>query len=194
MGQLKPMSDKKAAQLAEEGVRFPHSTLRQVSPKRAAERVAAGKSPLARSAPRDTGPDEETVAGLFERDGWRCGKCGGAITGTRGWDWSVSHRRPRRAGGDPRPDTNLPSNLELLHGSATTLCHGDVESHRGDAYLSGHLLHDGDVPSQEPVNHAVHGWVYLTDDGRVEQAPPPVNRAGVLDLGGYWDEDGTACA
>lgn len=137
------------------------------------------KSPL-RSKHRSTGPDSHTVEVVLERDNWSCGCCGHGLSGERGRDWSIQHRRPRRAGGDPRPDVNLPSNLFPVHGDGTTGCHGRIESYRAEAYDNGWLLHDGDVPSQSPICHAVHGWCHLTDDGRVEYAPPPVLVGEVL--------------
>lgn len=169
---IKPMSDKKlAAELA--AGRRPTSTLNQKSAKRrAAEANGAYKS----KRPASTGPDANTVDAVLERDQHSCGVCGFALPAERGGPngWSIQHRRPRRAGGDPRPDVNLSSNLIAVHGSGTTLCHGKIESFRAEAYENGWLLHDGDVPSQVAICHAVHGWVYLSDDGRYELAPPPV--------------------
>jgi hypothetical protein len=149
--------------------------------------VSAKKTVSAPKRQRSTGPDAHTVDVTLERDHWSCVTCSDAIFGERGRDWSIGHRRPRRMGGDPRPDTNLPSNLITLHGDGVSSCHGMLESNRALAYDQGWLLHDVDVPSQVPILHATHGWVHLTDDGRIEQAPPPINRDGVLDLGGYWD-------
>jgi len=133
-----------------------------------------------RSKRRSTGPDRNTVDAVLERDQRSCAVCGDGITGERGWDWSIQHRRPRRAGGDTRPDTNLPSNLVAVCGSGTTLCHGRIESHRAEAYEHGWLLRERDVPSQEAICHAVHGWCYLTDDGQVSLSPPPINVDGVI--------------
>ena len=143
------------------------------------------RSPLARRTPlrptrRSTGPDRLTVDAVLERDRHSCAVCGHGLSGARGWGWSIQHRRPRRAGGDPRPDTNLPSNLIPVHGSGTTDCHGRIESHRAESYENGWLLHGGDVPSQQAICHAVHGWCYLTDDGRVSLSPPPVDVGGVI--------------
>ncbi|MBX6749988.1 MAG: hypothetical protein IRY85_10035 [Micromonosporaceae bacterium] len=131
------------------------------------------KTPL-KSRRRSTGPDQHTVDTVLERDQHSCGVCGYGLSGTRSVDWSIQHRRPRRQGGDPRPDVNLPSNLFAVHGDGTSGCHGRIESHRAEAYSNGWLLHDGDVPSQEAICHAVHGWCYLTDDGRISYSPPPV--------------------
>jgi len=133
-----------------------------------------------KSRRRSTGPDRNTVDAVLERDQWMCAVCGDVLVGQRGIGWSIHHRRPRRAGGDKRPDTNLASNLVAVHGHGTADCHGRIESRRAEAISHGWLLHDGDVPSQTAINHAVHGWCHLTDDGRVEYAPPPVNVGGVI--------------
>lgn len=121
---------------------------------------------------RPTGPDLLTREKVWERDDGQCAWCGDPITGERSVDWSVGHRRPRRMGGDPRPDTNSPANLILLHGDGTTLCHGLIEGQRTVAYDLGMLLHDGDRPCQRPIHHAVHGWCWLTDDGEAVSEPP----------------------
>jgi 5-methylcytosine-specific restriction endonuclease McrA len=142
---------------------------------------------LAKKAQRPTGPDKLTVEAVIHRDRGQCAWCGDRVSGERGTGWSVQHRRPRRMGGDRRPDSNSPANLVLLCGSATTLCHLAAESQRAIAYDRGVLLRDNEVPTQRPVEHAAFGWIYLTDDAAITMAPPPINRDGVLDLGGYWD-------
>lgn len=148
--------------------------LRQVSVKRAAKLAASGVR-VGRHA--GTGPDAHTVEVVLTRDNWSCACCGFALSGVRGRDYAIHHRRPRRTGGDRRPDVNLPSNLVPLHSD----CHERrVESHRAVSYDNGWLLHAGDVPSQRPILHAVHGWTYLTDDGRCEFAPPPVSIGGEI--------------
>lgn len=138
------------------------------------------QSPTNTKRAKPTGPDRNTVDAVLERDQHSCGLCGHGLSGQRGRDWSVQHRRPRRMGGDTRQDVNLPSNLFAVHGDGVSGCHGRIESHRAESYENGWLLHDRDVPSQRPICHAVHGWCYLTDDGRVEYAPPPVNVDGEI--------------
>ena len=172
---MKAMSDKRRARLAAEGVTYPHSTLLPKSAKAAP--LSAGLPPElqrkpARKVARPTGPDKLTVEVVIHRDRGQCAWCGGRITGERSIDWSVGHRRPRRMGGDPRPDTNSPANLILLHGDGVSGCHGALESQRAVAYDRGMLLHDTDTPSRRPVEHAVHGWVYLSDDGEAVTEPP----------------------
>lgn len=158
------MSAKRRALLAEQGNASPFSTL--------SNRAAVGRGSVPRLAapapkqrrPRDTGPTSETVALVWSRDGGRCVRCGGVLTGTRGLDWSVQHRRARQ-GRDLRPDTNQPTNLILLHGSGTTLCHGHVESFRAEARQFGWAIRQTDDPAVMPVLHALHGWVLLAPDG-----------------------------
>lgn len=119
-----------------------------------------------RSRPRNTGPSPDVVALLFERDNGRCAACAGAITGERGFDWSVQHRSPRRGGGTRRPWINLPGNLVLLHGHGTSLCNGDVERDRARWTAAGFLVRDGiTLPADTPIEHAVHGLVRLDDEG-----------------------------
>lgn len=140
--------------------------LRQVSPKRAAELVAAGRAPVPQQRVRYTGPDRPTVTLILLRDHASCAWCADLIHGVRGQDWSVSHRRPRRMGGDRRPDTNSPANLCLVHGHALSACHGRIEgSHRSEAKDRGHVLSASAVPSLVPIDHAVHGWVLLDNHG-----------------------------
>lgn len=75
-------------------------------------------------------------------------------------------------GGTRRDDTNSPANLILLCGSGNAQCHGRIESYRAVAYLRGFLVGQGVTPSQCAIEHAVHGWCYLTDDGEAVTEPP----------------------
>jgi hypothetical protein len=119
-------------------------------------------------------PTAATLDMVGERDDWRCADCGHKIHGERGFGWSLHHRRPAGAGGDPRPETHAAANLVLLHGSGTTGCHGDLESFRAGAQVRGFL-----IPKEAPeppefwvIEHAVHGWVYLRDDGSIAYERP----------------------
>lgn len=155
---LAQMSAKRRAQLAADGVP-PVSTLaRPREPKMAA--------PKAARRPTDTGPDRLTVDAVLERDGWSCVRCGRGCCGERGRDWSVQHRRARGAGGTSRTDANLPQNLILLCGSATTGCHGHVESNRAEAKSNGWAVNSNADPLTVPVRHGLYGWVLLTADAR----------------------------
>ncbi len=161
--QLRRMSTKRRAALAAQGITHPSSTLVAKAMKRK------------RSA--STGPDKATVNAVRKRDGYQCVRCGGACHGRRGVDWSIQHRRARGSGGTRRPDANEPQTLILLCGSATTGCHGYVESHRDEALANGWAVRLNDDPLTKPVQHWVHGWVYLTADGRWTTRRPDPTRA-----------------
>ncbi len=109
---------------------------------------------------------------VVERDLGCCALCGEAVHGERGVGFSLHHRRPAGMGGDRRPETHGAGNLVLLSGSGTTGCHGWVESRRTEARNLGLLIPRlaARPPSQWRIKHAVHGWVYLLDDGMWEAA------------------------
>jgi hypothetical protein len=117
-------------------------------------------------------PTRRVLDVVLERDAGLCAWCGGDIGGTRGWDWSLHHRRPAGAGGDRRPETHGAGNLILLHGSGCTRCHGVVESSRAMALDRGFLIPKGaaEPPSEFPIQHFVHGYCRLFDDGSWEAA------------------------
>ena len=64
---------------------------------------------------------------------------------------------------------NLPGNLVLLHGSGVTKCHGLVEKYRADSIEDGFLVSMNGiaVAADVVIQHAVHGRVFLSDDGTV---------------------------
>jgi hypothetical protein len=84
------------------------------------------------------------------------------------------HRLPRRMGGTSNPAINTACNLLDLCGSATTGCHGFLESHRSEARdCYGWLLRAGADPATTPA--VVRGrLVRLTGDGRYEDAEAPL--------------------
>lgn len=112
-----------------------------------------------------TRPASKTVALVLNRDASRCAVCGEEVYGVRGEDWSVHHRRRAGMGGDRRPESHAAGNLVLLHGSGTTACHGKVESEREDSYARGWLVKANAMPALQPIEHAVHGRVFLNDEG-----------------------------
>lgn len=73
---------------------------------------------------------------VIARDESICQWCGLYVDTTTG-DYSLQHRRARGMGGSRLADTDLPSNLVLVHGSGTTGCHGYIESHREEAIARG---------------------------------------------------------
>jgi 5-methylcytosine-specific restriction protein A len=117
---------------------------------------------------RATGPDQKTRDLVKERDAFRCVVCGRPV----GSDHSVHHRRNRGTGGSSNPRINLPSNLLLVCGSGTTLCHGEItnNANRAKALEAGWVvpLNAKIEPAAVPVTHALYGRVLLADDGSVE--------------------------
>ncbi|MEU3452112.1 hypothetical protein ABZ671_00515 [Micromonospora sp. NPDC006766] len=173
---MKAVSDKQRAKLAAAGITHPYSTLttrstlaRKDGPTRTA--CLDRKPQVKVSRPADTGPTPETVAVVGERDQGCCVRCGKPLRGDRGFAWSVQHRRARQ-GRDLRPDTNQPHNLILLCGSATTLCHGWVESNRNAARAHGWAIRQTDDPAARFVDHAIHGRVWLLSDGGISHRAP----------------------
>lgn len=180
---LSPMSEKRRAALADAGV-VPSSTflpsLRRTPRPQYGTSVGGsvggvvageGRLPFPRArGGKPTGPDRYTVEAVLERDNWSCVVCGGGLWGDRGEAWSIGHRRPRRAGGDPRPSTNQTANLITLHGSGTTGCHGLLESMRTQSEGLGWLLHANQVPADELIQHSIHGLVYLDNVGGYKKA------------------------
>lgn len=118
--------------------------------------------------PRPTGPSSAVVDAVLERAQYACEIAGCAVGDRRGVDYHLHHRRPRRMGGDRRPDTNSPANLLVL-------CpphHEDVESHRAEAYAVGWLLRQDDNPAAVAVLVQRDRWVYLTDSAEYVVDPP----------------------
>lgn len=105
--------------------------------------------------------DPRVRRAVFEREGYRCARCG---TGTG--RFAVHHRLPRRLGGSRRPDVASVSNLLLL----CEPCHLTVESLRAVSYAHGLLLPDGADPASVPVLLRGTRRVLLTTDGRYEEA------------------------
>lgn len=120
------------------------------------------RGPSKRRPPRNTGPTAETRKLVHERAGGCCERCGTVITG----DYSVHHRLPRGMGGSKAPAINLPSNLVLLCGSATTPdgCHTAVERFRQAAMTTGWIVARTADPELVPVK-MISGWWFLRADG-----------------------------
>ena len=130
------------------------------------------RSPMRRTY-RQTGPSGDVVEVCLERAGYSCEACGSAIGDRRGVDWSVQHRRPRKMGGTRWPGANLPSNLMILCGSATTpgSCHEFAETKRAAATAAGWLVTSGVDPATEAVLVVGGRFVYLDDAGRYLDEP-----------------------
>jgi 5-methylcytosine-specific restriction protein A len=123
------------------------------------------KVALGRPRPRDTGPSEDTTQILWARAKGCCEICGRNLAN---YPHSKQHRLPRKAGGTRRPEINLPSNLLLLCGTATSPgdCHDYVERvARGESYVMGWLVPEGRDPAKYPVLR--RGVRVLLDDAGV---------------------------
>jgi hypothetical protein len=158
---ISQMSAKRRTKLAELGIVYPTSTF-MPKPKTATVK-----------RPASTGFDPVVVDAILERDGYACTRCGGALYGERGFDYSIQHRRARGSGGTDRPDTNCPQNGIALCGSATSAggCHEWVESNREEARLSGWAIRQADDPLKKSVVHALLGRVFLYSNGSFGSRP-----------------------
>lgn len=154
---LAPFSAKRLAEIQAAGT-FPQSTFTTRSAP-----IQQSREPKPRRV-RDAGFSKSTVGLIIARD-LGCVRCGAPIRGERGMGWSVQHRRARGNGGSRRPDTNQTQNGLILCGSATTSCHGAVESGRAEAREFGWAIRQSDDPLTYPVLHARHGWVRLDAAG-----------------------------
>lgn len=92
---------------------------------------------------------------VYDRDAG-CVRCGT----TQGL--TVHHRLPRGRGGPDSPD-----NLLSACGSGTTGCHGWIESHRAEAYISGWLVRTGFAPSHVGVRYTDGVWWLGADGSRL---------------------------
>lgn len=116
----------------------------------------------------------KVVATVLARDGYACVICGYCVYARqRGVDWSIHHRRPAGMGGSKAYDTHRPPNLLTVCGHGTAGCHGRIERDRAEARHNGWLVPSYGHPPAQPVLIRQERWVYLTDDGRYVDAPPP---------------------
>lgn len=128
-----------------------------------------------RAAQADTGPSRRARLMVLERDGYACARCGRPC-GPGIARYSIQHRVARGVGGG-----NELSNLVLLDGTATTGCHGDVESRQlPEDQARGYRLESWQDPRAEGVMYfeasgsGVTRW--LEDDGGVLCESPAVTR------------------
>lgn len=122
-------------------------------PKRRTGLKRAGELPRAerkRKPARDTGPSRAVRKLILAREGMQCAGCGVSVAG---WPFSVQHRRARGMGGTKDPAANLPSNLLLLCGSATSPggCHLLCEQRDPHMHERGLWLYSWEDPAEVPV-------------------------------------------
>ena len=123
---------------------------------------------------RVTGPDHHTRFLVTARASSCCEVCGISVVRDI---CSYHHRVPRGMGGTRSPWINLPSNILLVCGSATSMggCHESIESHRERAYANGWLVRRGAfLPAEVPVLTYYAGRVLLDDHGAYVDLPEAV--------------------
>jgi 5-methylcytosine-specific restriction enzyme A len=120
---------------------------------------------------RNTGPTTDTRKLVLARADNCCERCGRRITG----EYSIHHRKPRGMGGTKDDRLNLPSNLVLLCGSATTPdgCHTSVERFRQAAIVTGWIVARTADPARVPVKFASGRWYLLNTDGTITETVRP---------------------
>jgi hypothetical protein len=122
--------------------------------------VATGISPLTR----------ETV---HTRDDITCQWCGLRVNPHHG-RYSLQHRLARGMGGSSNSRINSPENLVFMCGSATTGCHGHVESHPTEAAARGFRLGPNDSPTDTPIiDYMGQAWFLYEAGHRSMFAPSP---------------------
>lgn len=85
-------------------------------------------------------------------------------------------------GGTRWAGVNLPSNLLLVCGSGTTLCHGVIENYRAGAVAAGWLVLSRVDPATVACLITRDRWVYLADDATYSLHPPEVAHERALRL------------
>jgi 5-methylcytosine-specific restriction enzyme A len=116
---------------------------------------------------RDTGPSKDAVELVLFRAGFQCEVCSVGLSGIRGVDYHIHHRRARRMGGSQWEGINLCSNLLALD----RFCHQDIESRRAHALETGRLVPSSADPAYVAVLVQDH-WKYLRADGSTSLHPP----------------------
>ncbi len=118
-----------------------------------------------------TGFPSAVATMVLVRDQGCCAYCGRHVSGLRGREWSIHHRKPRGMGGSGSPVVSSAANGVVLCGNGTMSCHGAVEKKREAAKLLGFLIPTNSIidPVDVPIRHAIHGWVLLRNDGTFTQ-------------------------
>lgn len=132
------------------------------------------RTPMKRSRPRN--PTDAVAQVVIARahllDVLCCEVCAEPITGTRGVDWALHHRRGR----DGRADCHTPQNLLVVHGADNvTACHGRIHRNEGgESGTNGWLISRNgfaDLLMVAVLLHRESRWVYLDSEGGYEDQP-----------------------
>lgn len=127
-------------------------------------------NPKPHKRPRhNPGISSALMAALLERDGHRC-----AWAGMEGEDLVPHHRSNRGMGGDR--SKNRLSNIVFLPSLVNSLLESDP-SWQAEAKRRGIKISGFANPELTPIQHSVHGWVLLGDDGSVS----PLNAAEIAE-------------
>lgn len=149
-----------------------NSSLRRSPMKRSPFGVKLSRPKLGMSNP-DAATVEMVLARASARGHLYCEVCSDRVTGTRGLDWALHHRRGR----DGKPDSHTAPNLLVVHGpDNVTACHGRIHRNRaGEAQDFGWLIKRNGVntnPLRIPVLvDRESRWVYLTAAGTYADEP-----------------------
>lgn len=148
-----------------------NSPMRRGKPMKRAAGLA--RTARKRKPSRDTGPSQAVRNLILDRERKQCAACGTSVTGR---PWSIQHRQARGMGGTSDPAVNLPGNLVLLCGSATSPggCHLACEDRDPDMHGRGFWLYSWESPELTPVMLAGDSGtlVWLDDSGEYAFAPP----------------------
>lgn len=120
-----------------------------------------------------SGPVEAVVDAVLGRSNYCCEVCLEPLSGLRGVDYALHHRRGR----DGRPDSHTIPNLMPVHGrDNVTACHGRIHRHGIESRANGWLITRNGVDRDPLLIPILLGdrRVYLTDDGGYADAPPEV--------------------
>ena len=107
---------------------------------------------------RATGPTPAVRTAVYEREGYRCARCGD-VDGP----FAIHHRSARRLGGSRLASKNYLSNLVLVDDA----CHSWAESYRTRAESEGWIVRSHQDPATTPILYRGR-WSLLTDLGAVE--------------------------
>ncbi|MGO4143830.1 HNH endonuclease [Paenarthrobacter sp. YAF11_1] len=111
------------------------------------------------------GPTTAVRRQVIQRDLSKCQYCGRHVRTEDGW-YSLQHRRARGMGGTRSAAANQPANLLLVCGTATTECHGLIESQPVQATARGFRISSAADPEKLPYTDWTGREWSLTNDGR----------------------------